>query len=355
MNEFKGFMLSKRDKTYSQDLVTYFILAIIAFVMGLVNLIKSEYTVMIVVFAFAILCLVNILLNKISEKLSNFALVIFSIEVACLFTYFIISGAADGFSILWMALLPAFGMLKFGPRDGTILSLVMFFVLIFFLWIPVGRNLCMYEYTDAFRLRFLFFYLASNAISIYIEALRFHGKMELTKAKEEYMHLSKHDPLTNSLNRNGFNDYIEDAFKNENDFSLAMIDIDSFKHINDTYGHINGDKVLNEFVRVASEVFKDCTICRWGGDEFLVLFKKELDAKAICDELINRFVDHHIDLDGNDYVMYISIGLLTNIDKNKLSFEKALALADKNLYIAKEEDYSAMLCTAYTDEKESEE
>ncbi|WP_456322195.1 putative bifunctional diguanylate cyclase/phosphodiesterase [Hydrogenimonas sp.] len=77
------------------------------------------------------------------------------------------------------------------------------------------------------------------------------------------------DPLTKVFNRNYLNDIV--ANKDLSDYALAIIDIDRFKQINDTYGHEAGDKVLTELVeRIASNIRKNDFLIRYGGDEFLL-------------------------------------------------------------------------------------
>ncbi|MDU4952981.1 MULTISPECIES: GGDEF domain-containing response regulator [Clostridium] len=86
------------------------------------------------------------------------------------------------------------------------------------------------------------------------------------------------DPLTTLLNRTSFEKYVEDYFKNkdvkEKNAALFMIDIDNFKQLNDTFGHVYGDSVLKKFSQILSNSTNDTSVlCRMGGDEFMVLLK----------------------------------------------------------------------------------
>jgi diguanylate cyclase (GGDEF)-like protein len=90
------------------------------------------------------------------------------------------------------------------------------------------------------------------------------------------------DFLTGLYSRQSFEDYIEMLIERRVLFSLLLIDLDGFKAINDTVGHVKGDKVLIRFSEILRTVFKDVTmIARLAGDEFVVVFE---EGKASFDE-----------------------------------------------------------------------
>jgi diguanylate cyclase (GGDEF)-like protein len=83
------------------------------------------------------------------------------------------------------------------------------------------------------------------------------------------------DFLTGLYSRQSFEDYIEMMIERRVLFSLLLIDLDAFKTINDTVGHVKGDKVLIRFSEVLRTVFKDVTmIARLAGDEFVIVFEE---------------------------------------------------------------------------------
>ncbi len=86
------------------------------------------------------------------------------------------------------------------------------------------------------------------------------------------------DFLTGARNRRSFfkeiNEYIEECKDSGENFAVAMIDIDKFKNINDTYGHDIGDVAIKELVRIITESIKGSdVVARFGGEEFCVLLK----------------------------------------------------------------------------------
>ena len=89
-------------------------------------------------------------------------------------------------------------------------------------------------------------------------------------------YLATHDPLTGLSNRLLFNDRLEHAINHAERFdkyiSLIFCDLDNFKPINDTYGHSTGDEILKKVGNYLKETLrKEDTICRFGGDEFVIL------------------------------------------------------------------------------------
>lgn len=108
---------------------------------------------------------------------------------------------------------------------------------------------------------------------------------ELLKARDQLELLAKMDPLTEALNRHAFHSLlrhpeatIEDS---KTSGSVAVIDIDNLKPINDTWGHTAGDKAIRAVARaMRSLVRADDMLFRWGGDEFLVLMFKLPEAEA---------------------------------------------------------------------------
>ena len=113
-------------------------------------------------------------------------------------------------------------------------------------------------------------------------------ELELKKNAEE-------DPLTGLFNRNTTLALINKALKQDNNTlcALFMLDIDNFKHLNDTYGHLYGDAVLSEMAQKLSSIFrKNDIVGRLGGDEFMVFLKHipdetlaEQKARQICQTL----------------------------------------------------------------------
>ena len=146
---------------------------------------------------------------------------------------------------------------------------------------------------------------------------------------------SMSDPLTGILNRNGLQnklpDLVSQCKKLGKKLSLILFDIDDFKKINDTYGHLIGDSVLKELSELVNGIIrKDDLFVRWGGDEFLIVSMIPLEeALCIADRLI-RIVEGR-SFSGLDVT--VSVGISTYLPNEPV--EEAIKRADKALYRAK--------------------
>ncbi len=88
-------------------------------------------------------------------------------------------------------------------------------------------------------------------------------------------HEASHDPLTGALNRRAFTELLAQELLSPHDLTVIFCDIDDFKRVNDRMGHAGGDRLLIEIARrLQSSVREQDTVCRFGGDEFLVLLRE---------------------------------------------------------------------------------
>jgi diguanylate cyclase (GGDEF)-like protein len=119
--------------------------------------------------------------------------------------------------------------------------------------------------------------LAVAGLAIIILITRLQGRrVELTRLNVELARLAAIDPLTGVRNRRAIEEYLHDALsaarRHDLSLSLLVVDVDHFKHVNDTLGHRSGDAVLAHTARVLDGALRtEDAIGRWGGEEFLVV------------------------------------------------------------------------------------
>ena len=147
----------------------------------------------------------------------------------------------------------------------------------------------------------------------------------------------KHDALTGLLNRRGFVASLDEARAGDADATVVVVllDIDNFKHINDSYGHACGDEALCAMGRFLAEAFPDDAIlCRTGGDEFMVCLVGE-SAERI-DELVDAFKANPIEYeyDGVHRNMTSSLGYSKHPGQS-FNLKEAFSQADEALYVDK--------------------
>lgn len=154
----------------------------------------------------------------------------------------------------------------------------------------------------------------------------------------KYFDLYKRDALTGLYNRYGFNECIEEMIRDDptGGMALLMLDIDLFKRVNDTYGHQNGDIVLRNVAEMLRFIVgRDGIICRWGGEEFMVLLPAGKDASAIAERLRIAMETMEIELPDARISITVSIGVCIVAKGATSTVEKLVYSTDKCLYAAK--------------------
>lgn len=154
--------------------------------------------------------------------------------------------------------------------------------------------------------------LVIEAAVIVIPAIRIASRKDcelrrlIEKRTRELEKLSVTDQLTKLYNRRKIDNIlateIEQARRYKQSFSLILIDIDHFKKINDRYGHLVGDRVLQALSKLfSSSIRKTDMVGRWGGEEFLIIsLEKDLEKVLIFVEKLRALVDsHHFKTVGN--------------------------------------------------------
>jgi diguanylate cyclase (GGDEF)-like protein len=160
----------------------------------------------------------------------------------------------------------------------------------------------------------------------------------LTDVKEQTDQLAYEastDPLTGVFNRRAFEHAIAQWTAEEMPFSILLLDIDRFKRVNDTYGHLAGDEVIKGLAKVIRHAVRPEDSCfRYGGEEFVVLLSHATAGKAVsAAERIRKAVERSRFL--VDAPVTVSIGL-AHYPEHAASAEQLFEVADQALYRAKE-------------------
>ena len=315
---------------------TYGVLCLVAAVMTVLNFITNKGFLTICTGVFAVLCVVNIVLSLIGNFAETIAKTLYAIEVFCMFTFFLVSGNPEGFSAIWICMLPSLGMFFFNKIKGTILCGAMFFVMAFFLWTPIGNSFLQYNYTDTFKMRFPILFVAFHMLAYLLETLRMNAYNNMLRMQEYYCDLSIRDQLTGLLNRQGMYQALEidTKYSIADKITVAMFDIDNFKSINDLYGHNAGDLVLKEFSEIISTRLSNI-ICRWGGEEFVVIFPDNEIELSKFEEVRNLISQKSYSLENKQFSITVSIGIAVDSDLSVGAIDGLINHADEALYKAK--------------------
>lgn len=167
---------------------------------------------------------------------------------------------------------------------------------------------------------------------------------EIVEINAELDYQASHDELTGLLNRHEMNRYLDEiANTKTKQVMVAMMDVDDFKKINDTYGHGAGDLVLKAIAGLMKKYLKDFKVARWGGEEFLVV-SELCDRKqsfSIMKEFHSAVEELTLDYENQKIEIYITVGLVYGGDPGKINH--LILEADNLLYIGKKNGKNRIL------------
>ncbi len=194
----------------------------------------------------------------------------------------------------------------------------------------VFNSLCAFVFLIVFSLVFVFeMKLSSNQLK--------HQNAILDK-------LASTDPLTGLYNRRSMDIFLNQAVESASNFALIMCDIDNFKNVNDTYGHDFGDVVLKGIAGITSSQVKgQGYVCRWGGEEILILLNNASKESSFrIAENIRRNVANRV-FELNNKWIHCSLTLGVALYDGREPVEETITRADYNLYCGKRNGKNAVV------------
>jgi len=187
---------------------------------------------------------------------------------------------------------------------------------------------------------------ASTVVGSALAAIRRAHAVELTRADNVRLEVLAHtDPLTQLLNRRALTlrlvAEMDRVRRYDSMLSLLMVDLDYFKFVNDTYGHMAGDEVLHEVAALLQRSTRTVDfVARYGGEEFVVVLPETTTQGAIAfAERVRERIERHsfLGTDRGGARLTTSIGVATFPSPGVDSVESLFARADEALYRAKEQ------------------
>ena len=161
---------------------------------------------------------------------------------------------------------------------------------------------------------------------------------------------SKIDSLTGIGNRYSFNEFIDKLShqNTKNDYSIVMMDMDRFKEINDTLGHLEGDNALRDMAAIIKGCIRHSDFAaRYGGDEFVLATQAGNDIQRLMDR-IQKAIDVQNEKRARPYQIYMSYGYDVYTTNSGQSIQNFLAIIDAKMYRQKEERKRAGIKSAIT-------
>ncbi len=260
----------------------------------------------------------------------------------CFLLYLPIISEATHYSLVWSIAFPIFAIVYYGPKNGLMASIGFYFLLFSLLAIGIGT----WHNNDWNTLAFIHFSISSIVLTILFyaaESSLMHYHLKNKKIQADLEKLSTTDYLTKLLNRRGIMKRLEGCVNKHQQahdiFSIAIIDIDDFKQINDQHGHNVGDQVLLQLAEIFSHITNTSNhqiVGRWGGEEFIIIYPKTCLEQALgyCQALRNNI--NNFQFKGvKGQAIHCSFGL-SEFTQNNQTIDCTINEADMALYQAKE-------------------
>lgn len=156
--------------------------------------------------------------------------------------------------------------------------------------------------------------------------------INLNELMKKYDEARFRDMFSGLYNKIYIEDYINKAIKNKKQFSIGIMDFYKFKTINDTYGHLAGDEVIQYFSSILQKTAKiyDITVGRIGGDEFMIICMNNQNIEAILEEIRNKLINHYFKKDTLEFTVDVAYGIATL--QNNDNYETVFTRADHKMY-----------------------
>lgn len=215
-------------------------------------------------------------------------------------------------------------------------------ILITLIILSIGRVIALndtsLETTHIYTLSIQEFYLSAISTIFVVSILYLFINRELHKVSKKANNYAFTDALTGLYNRHYLNNFL-DKFtslrKDDTNFAVVFIDIDNFKLINDTLGHLVGDCILKHLaLQLKSLTRSKDILCRYGGEEFIIILSDISKENALEKAEQTRAAIENIIFDCKKKTITISVGL--SFGDNKSDINESIQEADKALYMAKD-------------------
>ncbi len=245
-------------------------------------------------------------------------------------------------ALMWFNLLPAVLLLVTTTADklnSGVKNLWLFSQPFMLLGILLGGLFTGFEFRLHTSMAVILACLPIMIIHIFFVGLNSYNLIRKVQSQNvRFRNLSEKDSLTQLFNRRHWQSKVNQLLSqvdSDTDLVMVLIDVDNFKQINDSYGHLLGDDVLIEIANTIAEHSPAHSFTgRLGGDEFAVVIHGDMATAKVLGDVLRQQVAAISLLHNKDLVCTVSIGLAENKGR-KTSFRAWFEQADQNLYLAK--------------------
>ncbi|MCR5774668.1 MAG: GGDEF domain-containing protein [Lachnospiraceae bacterium] len=222
--------------------------------------------------------------------------------------------------------------------SGIVTTIAVFIIDVNNITVRIGRQA---DYGDLRNIIILSNIVVALLNMLYVSLL-YMEEQDRNRAALEYN--INHDPLTGLYNRRYFYSQVRTGEEKPGKYAIALIDIDNFKKINDTYGHKYGDAALVSISRIMTEALSpDDMAVRWGGEEFVVFMPGIEEEKAYdkLSDILSAIRNEKITVDDLTITCTVTMGVAVSDDYS--NYEKIIGEADLKLYEGKNSGKNRMI------------
>ncbi len=315
-------------------------MAILAALSTVLDFYDQSYHLIPPLIGVCLLSIISVLLLKDKKRNPMISLLMLGCTLTALCFYVLIcDGPADGSTKLWVAIFPSTVVLCMGLRYGAIAFAFLYTFMLGLFFTPLGSIMAV-PLTEPMQTRFLLVCLGSFCFVWFFEYARFKTNLAWNLAAYNIEQTSLTDTLTGLGNRRDFDRSLKWTMarteRTSSVYSLAILDIDHFKRVNDTYGHAVGDDVLKHIAReVGTQIRTADRIFRWGGEEFTIIMPSTPMEKAVAGaERVRKHIEQTpFNLGGERIYLTVSLGIYSGMETADAAYP--LHVADQCLYRAK--------------------
>lgn len=321
--------------------LVHVVLLSIMFFSGIIPLVQMN-TISVIVYLF------GIILSKFGHILPVYVSIFLEVTIYALIATRYIGWNSGSYCFLCsiVPIIIYFGcfLFKGAKRWIVVLLLTLNFMEYAILYLRYSATQPLYDLPDVARMLLMIFssFVMVFSVIFYNVIYIYSSEYEMGNLERKNRQLSadaQEDVLTNLLNRRGFLPLVEAHMKDKmtEHFCIAFFDIDNFKRVNDSYGHDGGDEVLRHVARLIKKEMQGCDICRWGGEEFIILMKDYDFAVAKAKmEYMRKTIEANPTIFFNKRIpVTVTIGLEENKEGYQLP-DDIIKVADARMYYGKQ-------------------
>ncbi|MDL2254288.1 GGDEF domain-containing protein [Ruminococcaceae bacterium OttesenSCG-928-I18] len=255
--------------------------------------------------------------------------------------FFIASGGVEGTGHIWICILPIVGTMMVPFKSTLIYNGILFVLLICLLRGPFYIHISA-EYSTYMRTVFPISIMILTLCNYVSEYTRQRTQRQLISMTEKLRNSAFTDPLTGAYNRRALTAHFGEPNESAYGLSFAMLDLDYFKKVNDTYGHELGDRLLCHLVTLVKKCIPPgAQLYRWGGEEFLLALKStDIDIlRSVLENIRKKVAETPMESpsqgDEPATILFATVsigGVSASLQDN---IERSINLADEQMYLAK--------------------